>query len=180
MTCWNSTAVITTACATKRSPESKEIFLADYANYAVSVDNIATALLIDGSASSGDIVWLVDNLTFNEDQIIQLFNQGVDVVKDGNGEHTNALPQIAAFYGDQSRALVGGSARLDYGTEVIASDDLNRFKSLSVKITNRVANEDRLDLIRGDGLTIAGDQIFLSTERLQERLNGTDPTQLDF
>lgn len=137
------------------------ILLSDYVNYNVTVGNVATALLIDGSASSGDTVELVNNLTFDQDELIQLFSQGVDVIIDRNGRHTNALPQIAGFNGDQSRALVGGVARLDTGAVAGVTDDLDRFRSLEVQITNRVAGEDRLGLIEEDGVTIAEDQVFV-------------------
>lgn len=140
----------------------EKILLSDYVNYDVTVGSVATALLIDGSASSGDTVRLANNLTFSQDELIQLFSQGVDVIIDGNGQHTNALPQIAGFNGDQSRALVGGVARLDTGALAGVTDDLDRFRSLEVQITNRVAGEDRLGLIEEDGVTIAEDQVFVN------------------
>ncbi|KFG67680.1 hypothetical protein [Microvirga sp. BSC39] len=140
----------------------EKILLSDYVNYDVTVGSVATALLTDGSASSGDTVQLENNLTFSRDDLIQLFSQGVDVVVDGNGRHINALPQIAGFNGDQTRALVGGVARLDTGAVASVTDDLGRFRSLEVQITNRVAGEDRLTLIEQDGVTIAGSQVLVN------------------
>ncbi|WP_201859084.1 hypothetical protein [Microvirga soli] len=142
----------------------ERILLSDYVNYVVTVDSVATALLIDGSASSGDTVRLVDSRNFTQDELIQLFSQGVDTVIDGNGEHTNALPQIAGFNGDQSKALVGGTARLDTDAAAVVTEDLGRFRSLAVKITNRVVGEDRIGLVETDGVTLVGTQV---------RVNGT-------
>jgi Ca2+-binding RTX toxin-like protein len=88
----------------------------------------------------------------------------VDTVIDGNGEHTNALPQIAGFNGDQSKALVGGTARLDTDAAAVVTEDLGRFRSLAVKITNRVVGEDRIGLVETDGVTLVGTQV---------RVNGT-------
>ncbi|MBB3020458.1 Ca2+-binding RTX toxin-like protein [Microvirga lupini] len=140
----------------------EKILLPDYVNYNVTVDSVATALLIDGSASSGDTVELVNSRNFTQDELIQLFSQGVDTVIDGNGNHTNALPQIAGFNGDQSKALVGGMARLDTDAAAVVTEDLGRFSSLSVKITNRVAGEDRLSLVEQDGVTVSGNQVFVN------------------
>jgi hypothetical protein len=52
----------------------ERILLSDYVNYVVTVDSVATALLIDGSASSGDTVRLVDSRNFTQDELIQLFS----------------------------------------------------------------------------------------------------------
>ncbi|MBJ6127055.1 cadherin repeat domain-containing protein [Microvirga splendida] len=140
----------------------EKILLSDYVNYKVTVDSVATALLIDGSASSGDTVRIVDTRSLTTDELIQLFSQGVDVIIDSNGQHTNALPQVAGFNGDQSRALVGGMTLLDTGAAAGVTDDLDRFRSLEVQITNRVAGEDRLMLIEQDGVTIAGNQVSVN------------------
>ncbi|MBM1174999.1 Ig-like domain-containing protein [Microvirga arabica] len=154
-----------------------------YSDYHVTVDDVATALLIDGSESFGETVELTDGV-FTQDELIRLFSQGIDVVRYGGADHTNALPQIANFFGDQSKALIGGAmTRLDTDGAAVVSDDLNRFQSLSVQITNRVAGEDRLGLIQENGVTVANGRVFFNNAlvgTLAKDGSGTDGLLINF
>jgi Ca2+-binding RTX toxin-like protein len=84
----------------------------------VTVDNRATAQLIDGRTSQNDhLILTSDDLTDAEREAY--FLRGIDTITDKSGRTTsNLAPQLAGLDGDQVQASVGNSVLLDVGSNV--------------------------------------------------------------
>ncbi|MBB4041511.1 Ca2+-binding RTX toxin-like protein [Microvirga flocculans] len=143
----------------------EQIVLSDFIDYTVTVDDAATALLIHGGPGFDTISMLSG--TFSLEERIQLFGQGIERIQDQTGFDTNDRPEIANLNGDYVKALLGGSVRLDADANAVVTEDLGRFKSLKVAVANRVAGEDRLSIVTGDGVTLSngtevGSRVFVT------------------
>ncbi|QRM27778.1 cadherin domain-containing protein [Microvirga sp. VF16] len=139
--------------SSKTITDIEKIVLTDFVEYSITVRDVETARLIQGGQGF-DTVSLV-NGTFSLEDRIQLFSQGIERLHDENGDDTNDRPEIANFNGDYARTLIGGSVRLDAGGDAVVSEDLGQFASLKVVISNRVAGEDRLTIVTGNGVTLS-------------------------
>ncbi|WP_112663351.1 hypothetical protein [Microvirga flavescens] len=133
----------------------ERIVLADF-GATVEVSDTATALLVFGEGSSDEV--RLHGADFTAEQRLQLFRQGIETVIDSR-IWTNAAPVLDNLNGDQVIAQVGGSVRLDLDGDAIVTEDTGRFTSLTVKIGNRVAAQDRLSFAQGAGVSVSNGTI---------------------
>ncbi len=141
-----------------------KIELTDYVDYSVTVSDVATALLIHGGEGTDTV--RISSGTLSLEDRIRIFSQGVEKIDVGGTVHVNAVPVIDGLADDRARALVGGSARLDVGGNAAVTEDLGRFRSLSVKIANRVAGEDELGFAVDSGVTIVDGRVSVGGQEI--------------
>ena len=130
-----------------------EIELTDTLGTTVTVDNAATAMLMNGRGT-GDRVNLEGGI-FSEEQIIQLFLNGIETVADGNGVRSHSAPIFSNLAGDAVDVVEGGTVRIDLGANATIMSDSPTLDYLLVRITNWVSGEDRLGIAEGGSVTLS-------------------------
>lgn len=132
----------------------ERIVLADF-NGKVLVDEIDMALLVHATGDGNTLQLTVG--TFDFEQRLQLFRQGVDTIIAGGVTYRSGAPDIGNLNGDQVTGFAGQSVRLDRNDDAMLSDSVGRFDTLTVVITDRNADEDALgiDLTNGSPVTLS-------------------------
>jgi Ca2+-binding RTX toxin-like protein len=159
----------------------EKIMLSDYVDYGITVDDVATALLIHGGEGADTV--RISSGTLSLEDRIRIFSQGVERIEIGGTVHVNAAPIVAGLAEDRARAPVGGSTHLDVGGNAVVTEDLGRFRSLSVKVANRVAGEDELGFDPERGVQISDGKISVNSQEiglLEENGKGAAGLRISF
>ncbi|WP_201832017.1 cadherin domain-containing protein [Microvirga zambiensis] len=120
----------------------------------VLVADAQTALLIH-TAQQGTMVEVTSG-SFELDERLQLFRQGVDFIVVGNERYEAAPPDIGGLNGDRVTVAGGHAVRLDRDGDAVLLDSVGRFDTLTVAITNRVAEDSLgIDVANGSPVTLS-------------------------
>ena len=119
------------------------------ANARVLVDEIPMALLMHATQDGTTVELTVG--AFSQDERLQLFRQGIDVIIADGVIYRSGAPDVGGLNGDEVSVVAGGRVRLDRGGDATVQDATGRFDTLTVIITNRDADEDGLGIDVGDG-----------------------------
>ncbi|MGO4706544.1 hypothetical protein AB4072_12315 [Microvirga sp. 2MCAF38] len=138
----------------------------------ITVDNVNTALAVDGSNSRGDHLILVGG-SLTDTQRAQIHARGVDTITAGGVTTTNTEPVVANLDGDRVIYPLGAIfVRLDTGAAARLTDDDTRLTRIIVKVTSRQVFGDAI------GIDTSGGSITLSNDLWAGSLISIDGTKI--
>ncbi len=122
---------------------------------AVTVGDVATALLLRGSVEDHNSVTLVGGV-FTSVERQQLFRQGMETVADDGGTYANQPPGLSGLDGDSVIVADGETVLIDAGGDATVVDNAGSLRSLEVLVSrNGIASEDRFGISTGSGLSLS-------------------------
>ncbi len=145
----------------------KEIRLEDPWGSTVTLNDKALALQITGYWGYEDHIVLEGDIALTDDEIKALFDQGIEMITDKNGDHYAARPDVMGLDGDIH--MIAGrdmGVMLDVGGDAVVSDDDDAVLSYlwvshdELTSTEAVRIRESEDVILSEGMT-AGSTITL-------------------
>ncbi|MEE1658360.1 cadherin domain-containing protein [Microvirga sp. CF3062] len=125
------------------------------ASATVTVDDVATALLIHGDDFDDDRV-VLSGATLSKLERYQLFRQGIETVKDDSGTFVKSLGEILNLNGDQRVAAVGGTVALDVNADAVVPTTPPYYSQVTVTIANAVLTQDRIVIAQNATVKVQG------------------------